>query len=128
MIRRIIPLFVTTVSCATVFAADSRPDVALSRIDCGQGKHLPTELWDDTVFDGGKRDNVNPCYLIRHGSEFMLWDTGMSVGLNMYDGVLTGPKRSVKAVLVEHGIQPEQIKVIGISHNHFDHLGQAADF
>jgi glyoxylase-like metal-dependent hydrolase (beta-lactamase superfamily II) len=73
---------------------------------------------------------VSSCYIIRHGSEFMLWDTGMSVGHSLSDGIskAIGPKRGVKDILVEHGIKPEQIKFIGISHNHFDHLGQASEF
>lgn len=115
-------------SSAQVFAADPMLEVALSRIDCGWTKQLPMAMYDDTMFDGAHRDSVNPCYLIRHGSEFMLWDAGISAGVSLYGGIVNDPQQSVKDVLAGHGIKPEQIKVIGISHNQFDHLGQAADF
>lgn len=128
--RQIFLLFLAIVSSARVLAADPRSEVALARIDCGRTEQLSMADYDDTVFDGARRDSVNPCYIIRHGSEFMLWDTGMSVGLRWGDGPLKlmGPTRSLKDVLAEHGIEPEQIKFVGVSHNHFDHLGQAADF
>lgn len=130
--RKMLPLFLTIVSSAQVLAADPTPEVALSRIDCGRTEQLGHVWYDDTVFDGVPRDSVNGCYVIRHGGEFMLWDTGMPVDFSLAAGPtwgkLTGPKRSVKDVLVRHGVKPEQIKVIGVSHIHFDHLGQAADF
>jgi glyoxylase-like metal-dependent hydrolase (beta-lactamase superfamily II) len=56
----------------------------------------------------------------------------MSVGLNVDGGStkwkLLGPDRSVKDILAQHGITPTQVKFIGVSHIHFDHLAQSADF
>jgi len=134
--RKIFPLILTIVSSAQVLAAAPTPEVALSRIDCGRFEQLPMAVYDDVAMygthrdavSGAHRDAVNPCYVIRHGSEFMLWDTGLSVGVSLWGGALIGPKRSMKDVLAEHDIKPGQIKIIGVSHNHFDHLGQAADF
>src|SRR5690606_9566611 len=108
----------------------SKAEVALSRLDCGRFEQLDMASYDDTVFDGERRGAVNVCYVIRHGADFMIWETGMSVGFNVSGGPAKaiGPTRSVKDVLAGHGVKPEQIKCIGVSHNHYDHLGQAADF
>src|SRR5687768_12851624 len=80
LMRRILILFSALVLSAQVLATDPKAEVALCRIDCGRLEQLSMADYDDTVFDGPRRDMVNPCYLIRHGSELMLWDTGMSVG------------------------------------------------
>jgi hypothetical protein len=107
--QKLFLIFLIIVSSTRVFAADPEPEVALSRIDCGRYEQLSMADYDDTVFDGARRDAVESCYVVRHGSEFMLWDTGISVDLSGTDGVakVIGPKRSVKDVLVEHGIKPE---------------------
>ena len=63
----------------------------------------------------------------------MLWDTGLPAAMK---GKPIDPKApmdaTVTATIVEQlaavGVKPEQISMIGVSHYHFDHVGQAAAF
>ena len=66
---------------------------------------------------------VFSCYLIKHGDDYMLWDSGhaMSAGA-------VAPKVSIVEQLAQLQIKPEQIKVVGISHYHADHTGQVGSF
>jgi glyoxylase-like metal-dependent hydrolase (beta-lactamase superfamily II) len=73
------------------------------------------------------------CYLIRHDNDYMLWDTGLPkavLGAKIDPNAPLSPSLDVDIVsqLKLIGVAPEKITRIGISHNHFDHLGQAADF
>jgi N-acyl homoserine lactone hydrolase len=62
----------------------------------------------------------------------MLWDAGVSETL--IANPLDNPeqrislKRSLTDQLAQIGIKPEQIEIVGISHFHDDHIGQAASF
>jgi glyoxylase-like metal-dependent hydrolase (beta-lactamase superfamily II) len=80
----------------------------------------------------GPKNIVGSCYLIRHGDKYMLWDTGLATpsSPNPYDspGQTIRLKRSLVDQLRQIGVRPEQIEIIGISHWHFDHTGQAASF
>src|SRR5204863_171771 len=63
------------------------------------------------------------CYLIRHGDEYMVWDTGFAPGSSP-----NAPKVSIVERLAEVKVKPEQVKYVGISHFHADHTGQLAPF
>lgn len=86
------------------------PSLKLWRLDCGT---FPQKAL------------VNSCYLIRHGSRYMLWDTGFAA-----DGVRPGAvlARRVVDQLALLGVPSAAVEVVGLSHMHWDHLGQAADF
>ena len=59
------------------------------------------------------------CYLIKHGDEYMVWDTGFAPGSNP-----NAPKVSLTEQLAQLKIKPEQVKYVGISHFHADHTSQ----
>jgi len=63
------------------------------------------------------------CYLVKHGEEYMVWDTGFAVGANP-----NAPKVSLVDQLAQLKVTPEQVKYVGVSHYHGDHTGQAASF
>ena len=63
------------------------------------------------------------CYLIKHGDEYMVWDTGFAPGTNP-----NAPKVGIVDRLKEVNVTPEQVKYVGISHFHGDHTGQLAPF
>ena len=69
---------------------------------------------------------TDSCYLIRHGHDFMLWDTGFSAATT--EAFKATPGEPLKAQLSHIGVEPKQISIIGISHWHPDHTGQAAQF
>lgn len=109
-------------------------DVELWRLDCGRIEVRDLSFFSDSFAYGGKsRSLTDSCYLIRHEKQFMLWDTGLPAGLI---GAKVDPKAElsptlavdIPSQLASIGVKPEQVTLIGISHNHFDHVGQAAAF
>ena len=119
------------VAGASLFAglavpALAAPEVSLARFDCGtpQAPVAVNQRFSDTYAYGDlKIQFVFSCYLIKHGDEYMLWDTGHA---------MTAPNVAPKVSLVDYlakiDVKPEQIKYVGISHYHGDHTGQAASF
>jgi glyoxylase-like metal-dependent hydrolase (beta-lactamase superfamily II) len=108
--------------------AQSSVEVTLTRLsDCGTPV-APTEVnqrFSDTFAYGDlKVQFVFSCYLIKHGDQYLLWDTGHS--MTAPGGV--APKTSVVDQLAKLGLKPEQINFVGISHYHPDHTGQVASF
>src|SRR5207302_9339955 len=63
------------------------------------------------------------CYLVKHGAEYMVWDTGFAVGANP-----NAPKVSIVDQLKQLNLNVDQMKYVGISHYHGDHIGQVGLF
>jgi len=103
-------------------SAQTAPEVTLTRLDCGTSGP-PTEVnlrFSDTYAYGGlKIQFVFSCYLVRHGDEYMVWDAGHSMSAGA-----VAPKVSIVDQLAKLELKPEQIKFVGISHYHGDHIGQ----
>ena len=69
--------------------AQAAPEVTLTRLECGTSGP-PTDVgarsgaglrFSDTYdFDGLKVQLVFSCYLIKHGNDYMVWDTGFGKG------------------------------------------------
>jgi glyoxylase-like metal-dependent hydrolase (beta-lactamase superfamily II) len=129
--KRILGLLAIGV-CASVLvrlpaAAQTAPEMSLTRFECGtrQAPTVVNQRFSDTfAFPGKKVQFVFSCYLIKHGDEYMLWDTGHS--MTAPGGV--APKTSLVDFLAQLNLKPEQIKYVGISHFHADHTGQVASF
>jgi glyoxylase-like metal-dependent hydrolase (beta-lactamase superfamily II) len=108
--------------------------VQLWRLDCGSIWVADLDEYSDThAYVGQHRRFTASCYLIRHGDSYMLWDTGLSkdsLGKPLVQGA--EESESLKITIVDQlarlGVKPGQVSLIGISHYHFDHTGQAADF
>jgi len=106
------------------------PEVTLTRLDCG-GPNMPVDVArfsDTNAFDGKKLALTASCYLIKHGEEYMLWDAGYPAAVAGAQPGPTTPKMSVVEQLAQLKLTPEQIKYVGISHYHGDHIGQAGAF
>jgi N-acyl homoserine lactone hydrolase len=121
---------ISAVLCASLFAgvatSAQAADVMLARLDCGtpQAPIAVNERFSDTyAFPGLKVQFVFSCYLIKHGDEYMLWDTGHSM-----TAPNVAPKVSVVDQLAKADVKPDQIKYVGISHYHADHTGQIDSF
>ncbi|WP_420137257.1 N-acyl homoserine lactonase family protein [Sphingomonas sp.] len=108
--------------------------VALTRLDCGRLVAYDLDEFSDTYAYRGKQKTLTAnCYLIRHGDTYMLWDTGLPPQLRNH---VLNPRQPLDATLdvsivdqlARLGIKPAQIAIIAISHDHFDHIGQAGDF
>lgn len=109
-------------------------DVELWRLDCGRIDIRDLSFFSDSfTYRGKERSLTDSCYLIRHETQYLLWDAGLPASL-------IGAKADAQAVLspslaadipsqlAKIGVKAEQVSAIGISHNHFDHVGQAASF
>jgi N-acyl homoserine lactone hydrolase len=108
--------------------------MALSRIDCGrvQVADFTGVFSDRKAYPPGPRQLASSCYLIRRGNTLMIWDTGFSIDLkgNTKDlgGMVASLDRTVVEQLADGGLKPADVDILGISHSHADHTGQAALF
>ena len=128
---RALSLFVVGV-CANLLVgltaafAQAPAEVQLTRIDCGTGA-TPVDVgqrFSDTfAYKDLKLTFTFSCYLIKHGDEYMVWDTGFAPGTNP-----NAPKVGIADRLKELKVTPEQVKYVGISHFHGDHTGQLGPF
>jgi N-acyl homoserine lactone hydrolase len=101
-------------------------DMSLTRLDCGtpQPPVAVNQRFSDTYSYGDlKLQFVYSCYLVKHGDDYLLWDTGHSM-----TAPNVAPKVSIVDQLAKLNLKPEQIKYVGISHYHADHTGQVASF
>jgi len=120
-------LAIAAVLVPAVSAFAQTAEVTLTRLDCGTGAKpvAVAERFTDTYAYG--QDKLLPftysCYVIRHGSDVMVWDTGFVPGSNP-----NAPKVSLTDQLGQLKITPDQVKFVGISHYHADHTGQVASF
>ena len=106
--------------------AQAATEMSLTRLDCGtpQAPTPVNQRFSDTYAYGDKTIQfVFSCYLVKHGDEYMLWDTGHSMAAPN-----VAPKVSVVDQLAQLGVKPEQVQFVGISHYHADHTGQVASF
>jgi glyoxylase-like metal-dependent hydrolase (beta-lactamase superfamily II) len=119
-------------------ASSSAPKPAqltLTRLDCGSGefKDLGGFFSDRPgIYPLGPGKVTNSCYLIRHGDQLMIWDTGFPATLKGSAKDMGGFIATLDTTLAEQlaklGLKPADIDVVGISHMHGDHVGQAAEF
>jgi glyoxylase-like metal-dependent hydrolase (beta-lactamase superfamily II) len=133
--KMLMPVLLALAGAAPAPAQEATPpELALWRLDCGEfviNQYGP--FFSDTFqYPAGPKNVVGSCYLIRHGDRYMLWDTGLTdalIGGGFSNAQQTlRLRRSLVDQLREIGVRPEQIELIGISHWHFDHTGQARHF
>ena len=104
-------------SGTSVYAQTS--EVTLTRLDCGNGFNDQRRFSDTFAYSEPKIPFTFSCYVIKHGDEYMVWDTGLKPGSNA-----NAPKVTLGEQLTQLKIKPEQVKYVGISHFHADHSGQ----
>lgn len=120
---KLLSLSALVVACCQSTASGQ---VTLTRLDCGTNT-TPTDVGgrmsDTYAFSGLKVQLTFSCYLVRHGDDYMIWDTGnpMTAGAN-------APKTSLVDLLAQLKVTPDQIKYVAISHYHGDHTGQVSSF
>jgi len=105
-------------------------------IDCGENHAKDLSFWTTAADKNKAYVFSNNCYLIRHRTGWMLWDSGnadriatMPNGLVNPRGTLTAYMRKPLAEsLKEIGVAPEDIAHFAMSHAHGDHSGNANVF
>jgi len=120
----------TAAACASALgapqAATQTAETSLTRLDCGTSQEptLVNQRFSDTFSYGDlKLQFVFSCYLIKHGDDYLLWDTGHAMTMPN-----VAPKTSIIDQLAQINVKPEQIKYVGVSHFHADHTGQVSSF
>ena len=114
-------------------AAD-RPSVELTRLDCGSAmiKDFNAFFSDTLEYPSGPRRITDSCYLVRHMGHYLLWDTGFPAALKGkpmdMGAIVASVDKTISEQLAVLGLRPTDINIVGISHMHGDHVGQAADF
>ncbi|HLQ90269.1 MAG TPA: N-acyl homoserine lactonase family protein [Xanthobacteraceae bacterium] len=116
-------------ACALVSlpaSAQTPPEVTLTRLECGTpGAPIDVNVrFSDTyAYNNLRMALVYSCYLVKHGNDYMVWDAGHAM-----NAPNVAPKVSIVDQLAQLNIKPEQIKYVGVSHYHGDHIGQVASF
>jgi glyoxylase-like metal-dependent hydrolase (beta-lactamase superfamily II) len=98
-------------------------DVTLTRLDCGSGANDPRRFSDTFQYTETTKPFTFSCYVVRHGANVMVWDTGYLPG-----SVPNATNKPIVDLLKQVNVSPEQVSYVGISHFHADHTGQLAPF
>ena len=121
-------------SFAVTPASAQQAEVKLWRLDCGTVAANDLNAFSDTkAYTGKSKQLASSCYLIQHGSDYMLWDTGLPAAMKgkpldneaAMDATVT---LTIKEQLATLNVDPASIKYVAVSHYHFDHIGQLAEF
>jgi N-acyl homoserine lactone hydrolase len=124
--------------------ADSRlPDATgagfadkLYRLDGGHSLANDESVWTPGENVGRSIQFSSTCWLIQHGSEWLLWDTGVpESALHDPKGWSTLPKlivyhldRTLTDQLGEIGLKTTDVTYVALSHTHGDHIGNVRLF
>src|SRR5580692_10793186 len=108
----------------------------LFRLDCGRSLANDESVWTPGENVGRSIEFSSTCWLIKHGSEWLLWDAGVPESAhNDPRGWSTLPKlivyhleRTLTDQLAEIGLKPRDIARVAISHTHGDHIGNVGLF
>ena len=95
-------------ACAGVLAglavpAHAAPEITLTRFECGtpQAPIAVNQRFSDTYAYGDLKLQLVPsCYLVKHGDEYLLWDTGHAMTMPN-----VAPKVSLLDLLAQIAIQ-----------------------
>jgi len=108
----------------------------LFRLDCGRSLANDESVWTPGQNVGVSIEFSSTCWLIRHGSEWLIWDTGVpEATFGDPRGWSTLPKlivyrldKTLTGQLAEIGLKRDEISRVAISHTHGDHIGNVSLF
>lgn len=113
------------------------PTVQLYAMDCGTAEFANVDVFaDDGSMAGQARTLVDPCYLIRHPSGDLIWDTGfpdavadMATGMDLPQmGAHITMRAKLADQLAQLNLTPADIEFVSFSHMHGDHTGNGNMF
>ncbi|MEQ1811933.1 MAG: N-acyl homoserine lactonase family protein [Terricaulis sp.] len=108
------------------------PAIELYAMDCGHTAFTDIDMFaDDGSFAGQARELIVPCYLIRHPSGDLIWDTGLPEAIADMPNGFTAPgfpasmtvPVKLTAQLAQLNLTPADIEYVSFSHMHSDHTG-----
>ncbi len=108
----------------------------LTVFECGRVESPDRSHWSPGVDVGVSHKMVASCYLIKHDDKLMVWDTGIPApvatlpnGLSIAGGKINlFLDKPFPQLLKEHGVSPDSIEYLAMSHMHADHTGNANAF
>ena len=108
----------------------------LYRLDCGHSLANDESVWTPGENVGRSIEFSSTCWLLKRGSEWLLWDTGVpEAALNDPKGWSTLPKlivyhldKTLTGQLAEIGLKTSDITYVALSHTHGDHIGNVRLF
>jgi N-acyl homoserine lactone hydrolase len=130
-------------STPTKTADSSLPDATragfadkLYRLDCGHSLANDESVWTPGENAGRSIEFSSTCWLIKRGTEWLLWDTGVPQStLNDPKGWSTLPKlivyhldKTLTDQLAAIGLKPTGVAYVALSHTHGDHIGNVGLF
>ncbi|MBL6615437.1 MAG: N-acyl homoserine lactonase family protein [Reyranella sp.] len=96
-------------------------------MDCGHNAASDQSRWSPGVNVGKPIELSDNCYAIKHGDDWLLWDTGYPdaiVEKPVVTPVGTASRaKTLVGQLGEIGLRPANIKYVAVSHQHGDHVG-----
>jgi N-acyl homoserine lactone hydrolase len=126
---------------STAFAAEpapTAPTVTTPRLyvfDCGTVQVSDISVFSPGVDVGKKKTLTDSCYLVVHPKGTLMWDTGFNdelaalpEGKKVSDNFHVWLKKPLAAQMKEAGYAPESVNFMGLSHMHFDHIGNVGLF
>lgn len=123
---------VNLAQAATTTDSAKANDVHMYALNCGSiNIHDGAEFSDTGHYSHKPLLLADSCFLIKHGNDWLMWDLGLGdqyVGHpveNTEHGVTLNASISLIAQLKQLNLTADDIKYVGISHFHFDHMGNA---
>ncbi len=124
-------LILALTACATEKTLPSS-GLHLYVFNCGTIDVLDLSVFQPGIGKGEHKTLTDSCYLVVHPKGTLIWDAGLPDALAqtpegktvMNTFVIKMPK-TLAGQLKEIGYTPESIQNLGISHMHFDHIGNA---
>jgi glyoxylase-like metal-dependent hydrolase (beta-lactamase superfamily II) len=125
-------LVIALVAAAFAAPAAAQTVERLYVMDCGHNAATDQARWSPGVNVGKPIELSDNCYLIQHGSQLLLWDTGYPDAVA--DKPVTGPTGTATRAkrladqLAELKLRPTDITWLAVSHTHGDHVGNVDMF
>ena len=133
------PILLLALAVLVSSAVSAQADAGVQRLyvlNCCESETKDVSMWSPGVDVGQSRVFSDSCYLIHHDKGWMLWESGISDAVaDKPDGVAAGGgiltlrvRKTLRSQLDELSIAPADIKYLGFSHFHGDHVGNANQF
>lgn len=123
---------------SSAWALDANPAVPSLRLyvfDCGTVDVADISVFSPGVNKGKKKTLASSCYLVAHPKGTLMWDTGFSdelasspEGRTVNGAFHVRLKRPLAEQFKEIGFAPQAVTYLGLSHMHFDHIGNVGLF
>ena len=122
--------FALAIALATPAAAQTVDRLYI--MDCGHNAATDQSRWSPGVNVGKPLELSDNCYLMKHGAQWLLWDTGYPDAVAEKPvtgptGTATRPKKLADQ-LAEIGVKPGDVTFVAVSHTHGDHVGNVDMF